>query len=864
MTQPTPARFCPKCARKVDRDWRLCPACGTPLDAETETVFSQAPSSSSSVEEGRFPAGTVLAGRYRVLGLIGQGGMGEVYRAYDLILNQAVALKFLAGAQITEAALVRFRNEVRIARQVSHPNVCRVYDIGFIEGLHFLSMEYLDGEDLGSLLRRIGRLPQDKAIEFTRKICAGLAAAHERGVLHRDLKPSNIMIDGRGQVRITDFGLAALAVEIPLSDLRSGTPAYMAPEQKAGKEVTTRSDLYSLGLVLHEMFTGKRRSETTPTELVKDLDPAIERIILRCLEVDPKRRPSSALSVALALPGGDPIAVALAAGETPSPEMVAASGEKEGFSPRTAAMCVLAILLSVVIGAGLAPMTTLLGHAPLEIPPDALAYRAQEILKQLGYSERPRRVAYQFQCCNPDYPKFLDRYDPARRDAILASHRPPVAFFWYRQSQGELRTDSGNISFDSPENTAPGMVRVVLDAKGRLIGLEARPSAEAKGAAQAADGAALLTLAALDPARFAPVAPATLPSMPFDARFAWTGTYAEDLPEPVRVEAAFWQGRPVFFQVGGSFRGSEDSPARSLAGFIGVMFAFIAIVTGSVLAAWRNWRLGRGDRAGAAVMAVAAFALVLSVWVLSTQHVAGASEFAAVQQALGGATLIAITLWLSYIAIEPYVRRNWPDCLISWTRLCSGRIRNPLVASHILAGLVLVEVFDMAVIPGVQVLFRTPPDSSLLRVGIGSVTSGIAAMLSEMLPALAASLAYLLLIVFLRLLLRRLWIADIVGAILLSVVALGTFGRSPWQVALTMLVFAVNNYLLLWLLRRFGFLAMIAWGAVAIPLRDAPILLGTWYGGRSLAFQFAPVVVAAWALWVIVSSQRRPATESAG
>ena len=168
-------------------------------------------------EEGRFPAGTVLAGRYRILGLLGQGGMGEVYRAYDLILNQAVALKFLARKQMNEAALARFRNEVRIARQVSHPNVCRVYDIGFVEGLHFLSMEYLDGEDLASLLRRIGRLPQDKAIEFTRKICAGLAAAHERGVLHRDLKPANIMIDGRGQVRITDFGLAALAAEIPLA-----------------------------------------------------------------------------------------------------------------------------------------------------------------------------------------------------------------------------------------------------------------------------------------------------------------------------------------------------------------------------------------------------------------------------------------------------------------------------------------------------------------------------------------------------------------------------------------------------------------------------------------------------------------------
>src|SRR5215510_6396177 len=353
-----------------------------PHDAATP-LSSDAEPPSSSFEEGRFPVGIVLAGRYRILGMLGQGGMGEVYRAHDLILNQTVALKFLAAAQYGESALARFRNEVRVARQVSHSNVCRVYDLGMVEGLHFLSMEYIDGEDLASLLRRIGRLPQDKAIEFTRKICAGLGAAHERGVLHRDLKPAHIMIDGRGQPRITDFGLAGLAAEIPLSDLRSGTPAYMSPEQKAGRDVTVRSDLYSLGLVLHEMFTGKARKDTqpSPSELVKDLDPAIERLILRCLEEDPKRRPTSALNVAMALPGADPIAAALAAGETPSPEMVAASQEKEGLSPRAAVACVTLVAISLVACAFLAPLTTLPGRAPLEVPPDALAFKAKDILK---------------------------------------------------------------------------------------------------------------------------------------------------------------------------------------------------------------------------------------------------------------------------------------------------------------------------------------------------------------------------------------------------------------------------------------------------------------------------------------------------
>ena len=259
---------------------------------------------------------------------------------------------------------------MRIARRISHPNVCRVYDIGQTENQVFLSMEYVDGEDLSSLLRRIGRLPSDKAIEIARKICAGLAAAHDKGVLHRDLKPANIMLDGRGEVLIMDFGLAGVAHEI--EDVRSGTPAYMAPEQLAGKEVTARSDIYSLGLVLYELFTGKaafdgktleemlrvRRDSTPhrPSTLVRDLDPAVERAILHCLETDPEDRPASALMVSAALPGGDPLAAALAAGETPSPQVVAAAGETAGLPVRTAMLALAAALvgLIVVLCAGIA------------------------------------------------------------------------------------------------------------------------------------------------------------------------------------------------------------------------------------------------------------------------------------------------------------------------------------------------------------------------------------------------------------------------------------------------------------------------------------------------------------------------------
>ena len=175
-------------------------------------------------------------------------------------------------------------------------------------------MEYVDGEDLASLLRRIGRLPQDKALEIARQLCAGLAAAHDKGVVHRDLKPGNIMLDGQGQLRITDFGLAGVAGEV--RDIRSGTPAYMAPEQRSGKEVTARSDLYALGLVLHEIFTGSRFSTGS---IHSDLVPEVDRVIRRCLAEDPAKRPASALAVSAALPGGDPLAAALAAGRRRRP-----------------------------------------------------------------------------------------------------------------------------------------------------------------------------------------------------------------------------------------------------------------------------------------------------------------------------------------------------------------------------------------------------------------------------------------------------------------------------------------------------------------------------------------------------------------
>ncbi|HYL78735.1 MAG TPA: serine/threonine-protein kinase [Bryobacteraceae bacterium] len=872
--QPAGTLRCPKCSGEVRDGWMVCPACATPLAAEAETetahLHTSPLSSSSSVEEGRFPAGTVLAGRYRILGLLGHGGMGEVYRAYDLILNQAVALKFLAAPQLSEAALARFRNEVRIARQVSHPNVCRVYDIGFVEGFHFLSMEYLDGEDLDSLLRRIGRLPQDKAIEFTRKICAGLAAAHERGVLHRDLKPSNIMIDGRGQVRIADFGLAGLAVEIPLSDLRSGTPAYMSPEQKAGKEVTTRSDLYSLGLVLYEMFTGKRRTstESNPTDLVKDLDPAVERVILRCLEEDPKRRPSAALNVAMALPGGDPIAAALAAGETPSPEMVAASGEKEGFSARTAILCFVGIVAS--IGLAVSTLPNLFDKAQINIPPEALAFRARDILKQLGYAEQPSGSAYGFDCCDAASLRFAEQQG-SRRDAILASHQPPVLRFWYRQHYGSFWagviapvTLGGVIDYNSPPNTEPGMIRLALDANGKLIALEARPlETEASGAP---NWTALFAAAGLDPARFTPVSPTRVPPMAADTRMAWTGTYGEGRPEHVHVEAASWQGRPVFLDIDGDWRPQVSTalPASGPPPVVQAVFNFLLVfgVVGGALVARHNLRIGRGDRQGAGRVAGAFLVVSLCTWLLRAAHEARYLEIGFLASMASLALLPAGILWLAYLAVEPYMRRHWPDSLISWNRLLAGRLRDPLIASHLLAGFLLwassvvLTVGRYTLMPGP---LTAPP--ALTIQSLNSPGYFAAGILSRVTNVLMVGIGIVLIVVLLRLLLRRVWIADVVGSILFGFSANVDFSN-PYRLAASGAINTVVVYLWLWLLRRFGLVAVLAVGlAVNINHAVPPPSLTSWYAGRSIVGLSILVAIPAWALWVILSAKRR--TESA-
>ena len=440
-----------------------------PTEKKGSARKSQSSFTSDSIDDARFIPGDVLSERYRIVGLLGRGGMGEVYRADDLKLKQAVALKFLPESLSAKgAALARFYKEVSVARQISHRHVCRVYDVGEHEGQHFISMEFVRGEELSSLLKRIGRLPQDKALDIARQLCAGLAAVHERGVLHRDLKPANIMVDEHGNVRITDFGIAALAGEVSGPDAMSGTPAYMSPEQLDGNELTVKSDIYSLGLVFYEVFTGKkafeasnlpdllrlRRSDTTPTspgELVTDLDQLVERVILRCLEKDPAKRPASALQVAAALPGGDPLAAALAAGETPSPEMVAAAPKEGGLRPAVAVSLLASLLVMIGTISFLAKDNALYRLVPLDKSPEVLRDRATEMVRKLGYVTPPEDSAYGMGMDRGYLYYVRDRDASTSRWERLRSGQPAAIYFWYRQSPGPFDvTNGGYVGENTP------------------------------------------------------------------------------------------------------------------------------------------------------------------------------------------------------------------------------------------------------------------------------------------------------------------------------------------------------------------------------------------------------------------------------
>lgn len=828
--------------------------------------------SSGSLDLGAFPPGAVLGERYRIIGLLGRGGMGEVYRADDLKLGQAVALKFLPKAVSgDEALLARFHAEVRLARQVSHPNVCRIYDIGEIEGRHFLSMEYVDGEDLASLLKRIGHLPAEKAIEIARQLCAGLHAAHEKGVLHRDLKPANIMLDGRGRVRITDFGLAVAADEAASLGEISGTPAYMAPEQLAGKPASVRSDLYALGLVLYEVATGKRafdaptlaemrrkheqETPVAPSAILAGFDPGVERVILRCLEKDPRARPSSAVQVAGALPGGDPLAAALAAGETPSPEMVAAAGP-EGVIPTARAAALLGgVVVLLGLGVALTRWGTDLGLSPLPKPPDALEERAREVARRIGWAGPPADSARLF-VRDYAYLSYLARTGKPgwARDLSTGWWKPAV--FEYRQSPRPLLPANahGKVSPSDPPLDVTGMFTVVLDPEGRLRSFVAVPPQALPPAAETPAPTAwetLLSEAGLDAKSFVASEPVWLPRVPFDSIAGFSGPMPGSSGVTLRVVAAAFRGRTVSFEIVAPWsEPSRDAPRpQALRERIGRSAFLVGLLSVAAAAAWfarRNARLGRGDRRGAARVAGAMFvaSFATSLLALHPALIGDVSSLVPILFVPAGLTGLA---WILYLAFEPYFRCHYPDLLVSWTRLVGGRFGDPLVGRDLLGGLLLgCASFLVLVAVNAAPAFlasggQTPVyfDAGTLG-GIRGVAAGVAGRLVD---TVMATLLYTAILFVGTLLLRRRPLA--IGVLWVFAFATGA-GRE--NALLEVPAGALAAVFVVVALLRFGFVGLGALFVARKMLASVPLTLdlSAWYAGYGLFFMLLVLALAVW------------------
>jgi predicted Ser/Thr protein kinase len=895
---------CPSCQTELDGAPRVCPSCGEDLAGRSAAVTIEdaralperdgaAAGRATSADGERVPGdavddeevftpGEIVAERYRILRVLGVGGMGRVYHAYDLKLGQAVALKVLRRDLARHGGCVeRLRAEVRIARSIAHPNVCRVYDLSEHDGIAFLSMEYIDGEDLASLLRRIGRLTPERAIEAARQLVAAIQAAHDRGVLHRDLKPANVMIDGQGNLRITDFGIAAAMDKAQQAEGASpGTPAYMAPEVLSGGKASVQSDLFALGLILYEMFTGRpvfdaksmtelfqqhRREVVAPASSVVEMHPELDRAILWCLRRDPSRRPPSALAVLAALPGGDPLRAALAAGETPSPELVAASGGSGRIPVRTVGLLVLLAAAALAAVFSIAPFTKLTAYVETPNSADVLAYESRRILDRLEYPTKGRSEAWGFEIDQrvlaaerrraeehgegrwwyrlsegfPEPIRFFYRSAPWSRPLI--ANRLPGRVTWVDPAQDPepilsqpwIEGDE-NVDADRPWD---GSVRMRLTPTGDLRELYVVPGAHDLRAAVGETPTdedverwrrELFDLAGLDTNYFDPVDPELF------GQHAWRAFFGDKAAdESVHVELAMVAGRPAVFRVATrSIRMmAEDSDLTSwlrklLNGLINFGVSIAALVLAGISIA-----RGSYDRVGGFRIAVGTLAIVVVANMLHGNEILSPSgrNIDQLYNAVARGLLIAGHTWLFYVAVESRVRRIWPEVLIGWVRLVGGRVRDPLVGRSVLIGLAAGSFGSMMqhldrLVPqvlegrdGALPIFFVPATIEMMTGGWLTWASSIEGTVL----IFRYTLFMVTMLLGLRLLFRSRWLSTAAFVLLQVLIYAGSAETSLWSIPLYLIVAIAGA----WILVRHGVLAAFVAGWTWSLLYASPLEL---------------------------------------
>ncbi|MBZ5586023.1 MAG: protein kinase [Acidobacteriia bacterium] len=649
-----------------------------------------------------------------------------------------------------------------------------------------------------------------------------------------------------------------------------------AREQLKGAEVTARSDIYSLGLVLYELFTGKRPFDgktvrhmlelqeaaqlTSMTSIAADIDPAVEKVIRRCLDPDPAKRPATPLSVLAALPGGDPLAAALAAGETPSPEMVAASGETEGLAHRYSIPCLVAIVLCLFAATLVRGSRDAMMHAPLDYSPEMLAMKSRELAAGFGYARRPAdtTVWLNHRSGLLDYLAKLPR--PRKWDEWLASESPIMAS--YRESlEPMVAQPKGVVSDTNPPPLSPGMIYARLDGAARLREFTAVPYGAGDELKEPVGPEAVFRAAGLDISKFAEAAPEYAPPVAADRVRAWKGPHPKIPGMELRVQSASFQGRITHARILFPWDkiNNAGGQGQSLAATLRQVYPLIIITILLLFAALvsrRNWKLGRTDRRGALLIAAASFVLDMAGWIGEVHAVPSDDMVGLFQRAAGEALFSAAIVWVVYLALEPAVRARWPHSIVTWNRILAGRWLDPLVGSHILIGAAAGSAIWMIF----SLLEPALGPKDVLGVG-GSlyVALGARQWLAVLAfisgHAITIGLVGFFAIFGLRQLLRKDWVAAIVAAVLFTFFESGVTNSN--QVLVMAAVYLSVYAILIFMLLRFGLVATIS--SVCFINGFNALLLGpdwkTWYAPSGVATLLLMLGLAFVAFWRSLGSR---------
>lgn len=594
---------------------------------------------------------------------------------------------------------------------------------------------------------------------------------------------------------------------------------------------------------------------------------------MRCLEIEPESRPPSALAVAAALPGGDPLAAALAAGETPSPGMVAAAGQTTGVAPRLAAAVLAGVLVALALSVYLAIRQSGVSLMAPPYSPEVLNQKAEEIERSLGYSESPVDMAggFSYDLDLIDYLSKEAKSAPAWKKALAA--RPQPLGYWYRQSPRpmialDLRNvmTPGLVTADDPPPIVSAMINLEMDPEGRLAYFQAIPAEEEEhpGAAHAVNWNLLFTASGLDATQLHPAEPAWNSLAAADTRAAWTGTWPGGTL-PLRVEAAAWRGKPVFFRLLGPWTRPERMQTSSLTGgqkaseaVRVVLFALVFVVGG--LLARRNYRQGRGDRQGAFRLARAVFLVQVALWLCLGHFVATLGTLGLLVLALSTGLFVSGVTAMLYLALEPYVRRLWPETIISWSRVMAGRLRDPLVGRDLLWGLLMGLAWAVVFRTGYIFLMRAgaPPQFEMADFLLGARQT-LGTGLANVVNSVLGTLMFFFLAFILRVVFRNSWLAaTLFVAILTAPKVLGS-DHPLIETPLWAIIYAIAALAVV----RFGLIVLATAVFTANIFLNLPftLSLSAWYASNCFAVLLFFVALAAWSFHTSLGGQRLLKTE---